>query len=217
MPTIAVLNSKGGAGKTTAATCLARALEADDSSVLLVDADPQASARDWHAIDENNPTTVVGLDRPGSLRSLKDMGRYDWTLIDGAGRYERIIADAVGIADLVLLPVQPSPYDIWALTDVVDLVRQRQAIADGMPVMGALITRAIAGSAMDRDILDALAELDVEALDARWHQRQAFPRSANEGRTPLEYEPHGKAAAEIRAAAAELRALFAPAVTGEAS
>jgi len=209
MPTIAVLNSKGGAGKTTVATCLARALEDDGSRVLLVDSDPQASARDWHGVSPDNATTVVGLDRAGSLRSLPDMqGRYDWTVIDGAGRYERITADAVAAADLVLIPVQPSPYDIWAVTDLLDLISQRQSITGRGPVAGAVIARAVPGTVMDREILDALQELGLEAMDTRWHQRQAYPRSANEGSTPLEYEPAGKAAEEIRGAAAEIRRLF---------
>ena len=209
MPTIAVLNNKGGAGKTTVATCLARALESDGSRVLLVDSDPQASARDWHGVAESNPTTVVGLDRAGSLRSLPDMQRgYDWTVIDGAGRYERITSDAVAAADLVLIPVQPSPYDVWALTDLLSLIAQRQSISGGQPVAGAVITRATPGTVLDREILDALSEMELEAMDSRWHQRQAFPRSANEGVTPLEYEPSGKAAEEVRAAADEIRRLF---------
>jgi chromosome partitioning protein len=208
MPTVAVLNSKGGAGKTTVATCLARALEAYGDSVLLVDSDPQGSTRDWHAIDDANPTAVVGLDKAGSLRSLKSLGTYDWTIIDGAGRYERIIAEAVGIADLVLVPTQPSPYDVWALNDVVSLVQQRQAIADGQPVLGAIITRAVPRTVLDREILDALREQGLEVMDSRLYQRQIYPRSANEGRTPLEAEPKGAAADEIRAAAAELRAIF---------
>lgn len=208
MPKVAVLNSKGGAGKTTVATCLTRALEAQGDRVLLVDSDPQASARDWHGIDPDNPTTVVGLDRPGSLRSLRDMGPYDWTIIDGAGRYERITAEAASAADLVLLPVQPSPYDVWALHDVVQLVQQRQVIADGQPLLGALITRAVPRTVLDREIMDAIEQQELEAMDARLYQRQIYPRSANEGRTPLEAEPTGPAANEIRAAAAELRSIF---------
>jgi len=209
LPTIALLNPKGGSGKTTAATCIARGLEAGGDAVLLVDSDPQGSARDWHGITNANPTPVVGLDRKGAMRSLPQMqAGYRWTVIDGAGRYEAITAEAIAASDLVVIPVQPSPYDVWPLEELMQTIGQRQAIAGGSPVAGALITRATPGSVLDREILEALAGIELEALDARWHQRQAFPRAANEGRTPLEYEPNGKAAAEVRAAVVEIRELF---------
>jgi len=84
MQVIAVLNQKGGSGKTTIATHLARALQLDGASVLLVDSDPQGSARDWAAVQEDNPVTVVGIDRPTIDRDLKAIGHKDFVVIDGA-------------------------------------------------------------------------------------------------------------------------------------
>jgi len=81
---IAVLNQKGGAGKTTIATHLARALQLDSKDVLLIDSDPQGSARDWAAVREDNPLAVVGIDRPTIDRDLKAIGRKDFVVIDGA-------------------------------------------------------------------------------------------------------------------------------------
>lgn len=209
MPTISLLNPKGGSGKTTAATCIARGLEAVGDSVLLVDSDPQGSTRDWHGLTDDNETSVIGLDWKGAMRSLPSMqAGYTWTVIDGAGRYEAITGEVITASDLVVIPVQPSPYDVWPLEHLVGAIRQRQVITGGAPVAGALVTRATPGSVLDREILDALAGLELEALDARWHQRQAFPRSANVGQTPLEYEPRGRAAAEIRTAVDEIRGLF---------
>ena len=75
MKVIAVLNQKGGAGKTTVATHLARAFQLSGAEVLLVDSDPQGSARDWSAVRDNNPVTVVGIDRPTIERDLKSLGR----------------------------------------------------------------------------------------------------------------------------------------------
>lgn len=210
MYAIAVLNPKGGSGKSTLATCLARGLEDAGDSVLLVDSDPQGSARDWQAADPENPTPLVAMDRPGNLKSLPNMAQnYDWTVIDGAGRLEEIIREAVRIADLVLIPVQPSPYDIWAISDLVELVKSRQEVTDGQPIMGAVISRAIQGTVLDREVTEALEELGLEYLDARTHQRQVYARSVNDGRTPLEAEPKGKGAEEVQAIAAEVRSLFA--------
>ena len=64
MQVIAVLNQKGGAGKTTLATHIARGLQLSGKSTLLVDSDPQGSARDWAAVREDHPLTVIGIDRP---------------------------------------------------------------------------------------------------------------------------------------------------------
>jgi len=87
MKVIAVLNQKGGSGKTTIATHLARALQLDGADVLLVDSDPQGSARDWAAVKEDQPLTVVGIDRPTIDRDVKNVARkVDFVVIDGAPR-----------------------------------------------------------------------------------------------------------------------------------
>ncbi|PKF48623.1 AAA family ATPase, partial [Enterovibrio nigricans] len=82
---IAVLNPKGGAGKTTIALHLARALR-DSGSVLLVDSDPQGSARDWSEQGGGDAFPIVGVDRAGALKSTINQlaGLYDWIVLDGA-------------------------------------------------------------------------------------------------------------------------------------
>src|SRR5699024_1891746 len=114
MKVIAVLNQKGGSGKTTIATHLARAFQLEGSDVLLVDSDPQGSARDWAAVDENQPVPVVGIDRPTIARDLKSVARKDLVVIDGAPQAADLAISAIKAATAILIPVQPSPYDIWA-------------------------------------------------------------------------------------------------------
>lgn len=105
MKVIAVLNQKGGSGKTTIATHLARALQKVDYSVLLVDSDPQGSARDWSAVDEENPVTVIGIDRPTIDRDLKSVAKKDFIIIDGAPQASDLALSAIKAADFVLIPV----------------------------------------------------------------------------------------------------------------
>jgi len=109
MQVIAVLNQKGGSGKTTIATHLARALQLDGADVLLVDSDPQGSARDWAAVREDQPLTVVGIDRPTIDRDLKNVARKDFVVIDGAPQAADLAVSAIKAAHFVLIPVQPSP------------------------------------------------------------------------------------------------------------
>jgi chromosome partitioning protein len=66
---VSILNQKGGSGKTTIATNIARALQIGGSKVLLVDADPQGSARDWAVANEEQPVPVIALDRPQLLKN----------------------------------------------------------------------------------------------------------------------------------------------------
>lgn len=110
MNIIAVLNQKGGSGKTTIATHLARALQLNGADVLLVDSDPQGSARDWSAAREDQPLTVVGIDRPTIDRDIKNLAlKVDFVIIDGAPQAADLAVSAIKAADLVLIPVQPSP------------------------------------------------------------------------------------------------------------
>ena len=146
MQVIAVLNLKGGSGKTTIATHLARALQLDGADVLLVDSDPQGSARDWAAVREDQPLTVVGIDRATIDRDLKNVARKEFVVIDGAPQASDLAISAIKAATFVLIPVQPSPYDIWAASDLVDLVKQRIELTDGKLQAAFVVSRAIKGT-----------------------------------------------------------------------
>ena len=100
MPIIAVLNEKGGSGKTTISTNLARGFQLNGHQVLLVDSDPQGSARDWYAAagEDNNLPPVVGLDRPALFKELPTLSKNtDWVIIDGAPQLEDIAVAAIKV------------------------------------------------------------------------------------------------------------------------
>lgn len=205
MQVIAVLNQKGGSGKTTIATHLARALQLDGADVLLVDSDPQGSARDWAAVREDQPLTVVGIDRPTIDRDLKNVARKDFVVIDGAPQAADLAVSAIKAADFVLIPVQPSPYDIWATADLVELVKQRIEVTDGRLQAAFVVSRAIKGTKIGAEVAEALAGYGLPVLESRITQRVVYPGTAANGTTVMEAEPTGDAAAEVRALAAELK------------
>ena len=208
MRVIAVLNQKGGSGKTTIATHLARALQLQGHKVLLIDSDPQGSARDWAAVDEQQPLAVVGIDRPTIERDLKSIAPHDYVVIDGAPQAADLAMSAIKASNLVLIPVQPSPYDIWAASDLVDLVKQRIEVTDGALRAAFVVSRHIAGTKLGGEIADALEGYGLPVLTTKIGQRVAFPGTAAKGTTVLDTEPSSDAAAEIRALAEEVVALL---------
>lgn len=202
---IAVLNQKGGSGKTTIATNLAHSLQRDNTTVLLVDSDPQGSTRDWNEANGGNIIPVVGLDRETLAKDLQAISHgYDWIVIDGAPQIAKLSAAAVKAADLVLIPVQPSPYDIWACADLVDIIAARREVTNGKPKAVFVISRAIKNSKLSTEISNALNDYNLPVLKAGTTQRVAYPTTASEGLTVFN-DPSSDAAKEIDALKNEVR------------
>jgi chromosome partitioning protein len=192
---ISVLNQKGGAGKTTIATNLACAIKQAGHSVVLVDSDEQGSARDWHSASDSPEIDIIALDRPGMLDTAKKLD-YDYVVIDGSARADKIAAAAVKISDLVLLPIQPSPYDVWAMAELIDLVKQRIEITDGNLQAVFIISRAIPNTILEADVHKALEEHGLPILKGTT-QRQAYAQAAAKGQSVLAFDSSGKAAQEM--------------------
>lgn len=205
---IALLNQKGGSGKTTIASNLAHAFRLDGEKVLLVDSDPQGSLRDWNEANEGELLPVVGLDRETLPKDLKAVTEgYDVAIIDGAPQIAKMSAAAVKAADLVLIPVQPSPYDIWACADLVDVIKARQEVTDGQPLAAFVISRAIKNTKLSGEIEKALTDYELPVLKASTTQRVAYPTTAAGGLTVMQ-EPKSPAALEIFAIKHEVMELI---------
>lgn len=202
---ISLLNQKGGVGKTTLAVHLATALALEHSlRVLLIDADPQGSALDWSASRAGEaPFPVVGLPKPSLHKELPKLENYDAFIVDGAPRVYDVARSAILASDLVLIPVQPSPYDVWAAKEIVDLLSEVRDFKDSLK-SAFVINRKIVNTAIGRDVSDALAEYRLPVLQSHVCQRVSFAESASTGQTVLETDPTSIAATEIRALAQEV-------------
>ncbi|CBN55705.1 MULTISPECIES: ParA family partition ATPase [Kamptonema] len=202
---ISVQNQKGGVGKTTIAVHISHALALRGGRILLVDADPQGSARDWAAARNSDlPFSVVGLDRPTIHRDLPAIAKsYSHVVIDGPPRVSDLARSAIMASNIVLIPVQPSPYDIWATEKVISLIREASVYKDWLKSV-FVINRKIVNTSIGRDVAEALSGYQIPVLKSAICQRVAFAESATIGCTVLETEPKGAAAAEIRALVEEL-------------
>lgn len=199
MQTVAILNEKGGSGKTTIATNLAAAWHRDGRDVLLLDADPQLTALDWSDTADGDGVPTVQLGESNLERDLPRVGQsFELVVIDGAPRMGSLTASAVRASDFVLIPVQPSAADIWSAETVLEVCETH-----GTPAAFAL-SRAIVGTKEAGIATDALDSFDIPVLEARTCQRIAYVRAMGQGISVLDINGADKAAEEIRALSSEV-------------
>lgn len=184
---ISILNQKGGTGKTTLAVNMARAYTKRSFKTLLVDSDSQGSALRWHEESGGDlidltclPVTTLDKD----VVKFKD--RYERIIIDGIPRVSPLTICAIKAANVVLIPVQPSPYDIWATEDLLRLIKERIEITEGKLKAAFVVCRNIKGTVLSRDIRAQLFSLGLPVFENGTCQRQEYARSAQEGRTVCE-------------------------------
>jgi chromosome partitioning protein len=210
---VALLNQKGGVGKTTLALHLAGAWARQGCRVTVIDADPQGSALDWseQRAKEGGARLfgVLGLARDTLHREAPEIARgVDHVVIDGPPRIAGLMRSALLAADLVLVPAQPSPFDGWASGEMLNLIREARIFRPEL-VARFVLNRCAARTIIARETGDALAEHDPPVLAARIGQRVAFADAARTGQLVFEVESGGVAAREVTALAAEI-AGFAP-------
>jgi len=208
---VALLNQKGGVGKTTLALHLAGAWAERERRTLVVDADPQGSALDWSEQRSREGLArrfgVLGLARETLHRELPEIAAgYDRIVIDGPPRVAGIARSALLAADLVLIPATPSPFDGWASAEMLRLFDEAKVFR---PELAArmLLNRCAARTVIARETAAALADHDPPVLRSRIGQRIAFADTARTGRLVHEVPAGLIAAQEIAAVAAEIDGL----------
>ena len=202
---VAFSTQKGGVGKTTLSVNLAACLARTGARVLLIDADPQGSALDWAAARQGEPLfSVVGFPRATIHKEIAQLGQgYDHIIIDGPPRVTDLARSAIMASDIVVIPVQPSPYDIWAAEEVVKLITEARVYKENIKSV-FVVNRKITNTAIGRDVREALAAYPIHVLNASIAQRVVFAEAAAQGQAIFEIEPTGPAVAEMEAVAAEL-------------
>jgi chromosome partitioning protein len=208
---VALLNQKGGVGKTTLALHLAGAWARQGCRVTVIDADPQGSALDWseQRAKEGSPRLfgVLGLARDTLHREAPEIARgVDHVVIDGPPRIAGLMRSALLAADLVLVPAQPSPFDGWASGEMLNLIREARIFRPEL-IARFVLNRCAARTIIARETGDALAEHDPPVLAARIGQRVAFADAARTGQLVFEVESGGAAAREITALCGEIAGL----------
>lgn len=182
MKIIAVLNEKGGTGKTTVAINLATALHRRGQRVVLVDADPQGSARDWRAASPENADlpAVVALDRPQLLSSISTLAA-DIVVIDTPAKAEAMTAGVVRVAHVALVVIQPSGLDIWASAAAVKLIQQKIDVG-GQIDAAFLLNRVSAVSKLSKEVIGGgWNAYGLDQMTATIGNRVSFAQSMTDG------------------------------------
>jgi len=201
MPTIAVVNQKGGAGKSTIAVHLARWLQRQKKSILLVDADGQKTSSIWlESLEYEIPFQVL-QDPDELLDQLPKLAeKHEWLLVDGPATLSETTRALLLWADMALIPCQPAGVDLASASDTVRLVRQAKAIRGGLPKAALFLNKAIKGTKLKDEAFAVLQQVqDVELLETIVHQRQIITDSFGQGATVFDLPgtPAGTARREL--------------------
>lgn len=176
------MNEKGGSGKSTIATNLATALHRRGRRVVLVDADPQGTARDWRAASPAGADLppVVALDRPQMLTSIPTLAA-DLVVIDTPAKAEAMAAGVVRVANMALIVIQPSGADVWASAATVKLIRQKLDV--GGQIDAAFLVNRTSGSTKISKLIKSgeWNEYGIEQLEAAIGNRVAFAQAMTDG------------------------------------
>lgn len=203
----AFLCEKGGAGKSTGATNVASYLARQGKRVLIVDHDPQASASTWSSFIHQNdgPGEVAVIVMKKLQRDLRSVSHgFDYVIIDGQPITDAVTVDAIKVSELVIIPVRPSGFDVWAGINTAGLVRERQALTDGTPEARILVSQAIVNTVMARDVAESLESYELPLMKSRTHIRVAFTEVASTGKSVMDLPPDNEARIEIEAIAREI-------------
>lgn len=202
---ITIAQQKGGAGKTTIAAHLAVALAQKGNRVAAVDIDPQGSLSMWHKLREERfgeGYTGLAFSALSGWRVGSEVSRlrrdHDFIIIDSPPHTETEARTAIRSADFILIPVQPSPTDLWATRATYDLAK-----AEKTPVR-VLLNRVPANSRLAAAIAPELPEL----MGTTFGNRVLFPASLMEGRCATEIAPTSTAAEEVKALVKEILGLL---------
>lgn len=199
---ITVGNQKGGVGKTTIATNLAVLSAMKNKNTLLIDADIQGSTMDFRSLRKDNLISVhaVQIVKPTIHTDIETFNNFDNIFIDAGGRDSDTFRSAIMASNFLLIPVTPSPYDIWSSEETFKVLRQARIYKSIKARV--VLNQVIKNTNISRDVQEALNKIakdyDLECCKTMLYSRVAYKESVSEGKGVAEYDPKSKADIELQ-------------------
>jgi chromosome partitioning protein len=201
---ITVATMKGGSGKSTLASCLAVHWHLSGRHPTLIDADPQRSIMRLAARERalGGVSVVEDATEEASKTARRLSSGGGTVIIDTPGFRSKTALDCLAVADFLLVPVKPSPFDVDRMLDTLSILTDR---ADGRrPLFRCLLTQTTRDSIIAKHIRTELADAGLPVLQTEMNNRVAYPEAALWGATPSLISWKGPAAREIAAIADEV-------------
>jgi len=201
---ISLVNQKGGVGKTTIAINLAGCLSRRNYNTLLIDGDPQGSVVQWQSIADTKAFDVKHCPSPTFGSSIRDLARgYDHVVVDGPPAMGEITRSILAVSRLAIIPIGPSPLDIWSSKETLSLLREARKLNRHLTGK-LLISRKIPTTRLAREAREATETYEMEVFQTEISQRIAFVEAMISGLSVLQYAPNSKAASEIESLCEEV-------------
>jgi len=195
MPLIALVGNKGGAGKTTLSINVASSLSRQNT-VAVVDADPQGSSLQWRAFSaREDAVPVIEANENLEQQTKKLLDDYEYVIIDcPPSVHATQTTKALGFSDVALVPVQPSPMDLWATVHIEEaVIKARDSNTDLNAYL--VINQLEPRTTLSKLVRDALTEIGLPVADTALRRRAIYRSSALEGKSVFDMGSRGKDAA----------------------
>ena len=209
---IVITNQKGGCGKTTITMNLAPAIAKSGVRVLVVDGDPQGTSTRWAASANEEapfPTHVIGLantTNKAHQEIKKFIDNYDYILVDCPPSVENPFTDsALLVADLALVPIKPTPADLWAAVGIKKVIKSASNFNESL--LSRIVVSMGQSNSMSKDVSDIMDEFGIEKLNTKIYQRTVYTQATLRGGSVFDFKDE-KAISEISRLAKEVLAIL---------
>lgn len=201
MKTIVFAGQKGGIGKSTIACNIAVKAIKSGKNTLVVDGDPQGSSMGFRAIRETEDLKAVSITQPTIHQDIEAFNNFDLVIVDAGGRDNTLLRSAIMAAanGILIIPVLPSAYDIWATEDTFKILSEARVYKQikAYAVFNRTIQNTKVAKEAHEELNKLLTKYDIESLNTILYNRVDYSQSIGEGQGVIEYKPDGKAAEEI--------------------